>query len=157
MTSRILDHDAAPALWVLRDRLRFFGRVPGADLNLIEVEVPPGSGTPPHSHASPETFRVLSGEMTFTLFDGAAPREIRARPGTVVTIESRVPHNYANAGDGPAAMLVLLDDSMIDFFQDLGHADAPPPGPPSDAEIGEVMSACARHGIEIMGGPPTRA
>jgi quercetin dioxygenase-like cupin family protein len=154
MTTRSLTREAAPSLWVVRDRLTFHGPIEGSDLSLVEVEIPPGSGTPPHTHASPETFHVLSGEVTFTVFDGPAPRQVTGTPGATVAIASRVPHNYANASGRPATMLVMLDDSMVACFQDLGRREAPPMGPPSEAEIGAVMDACRRHGIEVMAGAP---
>lgn len=143
----------AEALWVVRDRMRFMGDLAGTDLSVIEVDVPPGSGTPPHTHASPEIFRVLSGEITFGLFNDGPPQMVRAEPGTVVTVPSNVGHNYANTGAAPATMLVVLERAMTAFFRDLGRTDAPPAGPPSDAEIADIMAACARHGIAILGGP----
>jgi uncharacterized RmlC-like cupin family protein len=75
-----------------------------------------------------------------------------ASAGTVVTVPSRVPHNYQNAGPAPASMLVVVERSMAEFFRDLGRPDAPPAGPPSDAEIAAVMAACARHDITILAG-----
>jgi len=142
----------ANAVWVMRDRLRFMGHLAGSDLSVIEVEVPPGSGTPPHQHASPEIFRVLSGEVTFGLFEDGPPQQVRAEPGTVVTVPSNVGHNYANPGSAPASMLVVVERSMTDFFRDVGRTDAPPAGPPSEAEIADLMVACARHGIAILDG-----
>jgi hypothetical protein len=68
----------------------------------------------------------------------------------VVTIGSHEPHNYVNASGAPAEMLVVLEQSMKAFFQDLGRAHEPQMGPPSEAEIGEVMSACQRHGIDVL-------
>lgn len=146
--------DEAEALWVVRDRIRFMGDVDGTHLAVLEVEVPPGSGTPPHRHASPEIFRVISGEVTFGLFAEGPPALTTAAAGTVVTVPSDVPHNYQNAGSTPASMLVVVEDSMAAFFRDVGRAELPPAGPPSDAEIQEVLAACARHGITMLGGPP---
>ncbi len=142
----------AEALWVIRDRITFLGRVPDRDLELVEVEVPPGSGTPPHRHDSPEVFRILSGEVTFGLPEANPPGEVTATAGTVVTVPSRSAHYYRNAGAGPAVMLVLLDGTMTAFFRDLGRSQKPEPGPPSAGEISAVMTACARHGIDIL--PP---
>ncbi|MFO1449554.1 MAG: cupin domain-containing protein [Opitutaceae bacterium] len=144
----------AESVWVVRDRITFLGEVPGTALSLLEVEVPPGSGTPPHTHASPEVFRVLSGEVTFGIFASMPPREVVASAGTVVTIPPHAPHNYRNTGNQVAAMSVVLDRSMVEFFHDLGRRQAPPGGPPSDEEIAEVMAACARHQIRILAGPP---
>lgn len=144
----------AESVWVIRDRITFMGEVPGTDLALLEVEVPPGSGTPPHTHASPELFRVLSGEVTFGLFAEMPPREVVAGPGTVVTIPPDAPHNYRNAGREPVTMLVVVDRTMVEFFRDLGRREEPAGGPPSAAEISEVMAACARHGIAVLQAPP---
>ncbi len=145
--------EEAEALWVIRDRVHFMGEVQGTSLNVLEVEVPPGSGTPPHVHDSPEIFRVLSGELTYGVFAEGPPAFTTASPGTVITVPSRVPHNYENRGSTPARMLVVVERSMADFFRDLGRPDAPPAGPPTEAEIAAVMAACARHGITVLGGP----
>lgn len=145
--------EQAEQLWVVRDRVHFMGALDGTELHVLEVEVPPGSGTPPHVHESPEIFRVLSGELTFGRFGAGAPEFTVAGAGTVVTVPSRVPHNYQNASQAPARMLVVLERSMAEFFRDLGRREAPPAGPPSEAEIAEVMAACARHGITLLGGP----
>ena len=61
-------------------------------------------------------------------------------------------HNYTNMGSTTARMLVIVDDSMVGFFQDLGTPATPEAGPPSEAEIGAVMAACQRHGIEVLAG-----
>lgn len=144
----------ADTVWVVRDRLRFMGDLAGTDLSVVEVEVPPGSGTPPHRHESPEIFRVLSGEITFGLFGDGPPQQVTAPAGTVVTVPSNVGHNYANASTQGASMLVVVEQSMKQFFLDVGRRQTPPAGPPSDAEIGDVMAACARHGIAVLGGKP---
>lgn len=144
----------ADEVWVVRDRVRFMGEVAGTDLAVLEVEVPPGSGTPPHLHASPEIFRVLSGELAFGLFGDGAPSQVSAAAGTVVTVPSGVPHNYQNAGAAPASMLVVVERSMAAFFRDLGKTATPPAGPPTPAELAEVMAACERHAITILAGPP---
>jgi len=153
-TIQIVRRAEAEALWVVRDRVRFMGEVGETGLSVLEVEVPPGSGTPPHVHASPEVFRVLDGEIAFGLFGEGAPREVVAGADAVVTVPSGVPHSYRNAGAAPATMLVIVDDSMVGFFRDLGRQEAPPAGPPSEAELAAVLAACARHDIALLGGPP---
>lgn len=153
-TISITRPEEAPAIWVVRDRVRFMGELPGTNLSVLEIEVPPGSGTPPHQHKSPEIFRVLSGEITFGRFSEGPPTLTASGAGTVVTVPSQVPHNYQNVSSTPATMLVVVEQSMAAFFRDLGRTDAPPAGPPSEAEIGEVLAACERHGITLLGGPP---
>lgn len=144
----------AEFLWVVGDKVRFMGEVAGTELAVLQVEVPPGSGTPPHLHASPEIFRVLAGEVTFGRFEGGAPSHVVAGVGTVVTVPSRVPHNYRNEGGAMASMLVVVERSMAAFFRDVGRSDPPLAGPPSAEDIATVMAACARHGITLLGGPP---
>lgn len=39
--------------WVVADHVRFLGGLSADNLELVEVDVPAGSGTPPHRHASP--------------------------------------------------------------------------------------------------------
>ncbi len=65
-----------------------------------------------------------------------------------------MPHSYQNTGEAAAAMLVLVDGAMVAFFRDLGRRVTPPTGPPSAAEIAELLAACARHGIALLGGAP---
>ncbi|KEC71029.1 UNVERIFIED_ORG: quercetin dioxygenase-like cupin family protein [Rhizobium esperanzae] len=142
--------ESAEALWVIRDKVQFMGEVPEMGLSVLEVTVPPGSGTPPHKHQSIEIFRVVSGEITFTLFDAAPPTQIVAHAGDVLTLRSYQPHNYVNTGTLPAQMLSIVENSMSRFFRDLGHTEVPPAGPPSNEEIEAVMAACQRHGIEIL-------
>lgn len=140
----------APVAWILGDQVRFMGAVAGSDLHVVEVTIPPGSGTPPHRHDSVEIFRVTEGEVTFGIFEDGPPRMVVAGPGTVVTLPSRVGHNYQNTGDTPAAMTAVLERQMLDFFTEVASTDAPAPGAPSPEVIGRIMAACARHGIEMV-------
>lgn len=151
---RITRPNEAEEVWVVRDRVRFMGTVEGTELAVLEVEVPPGSGTPPHRHASPEIFRVLEGELTFGCYAAGPPTLATVGAGAVVTVPSEVPHNYQNNGDAPATMLVVVDHAMEAFFRDLGRTAEPPPGPPAAPELREVMEACVRHGITLLDGPP---
>lgn len=133
-------------LWVVADRIRFLGGLVGSNLELIEVEVPPGSGTPPHSHASPEQFYVIDGELTVRHFAAGAPPEVTiAGPGTSVRIGPREPHNYSNDSSHPVRMLVLIESSMVVFFRDIGTAE--PQTQPDFARIGAAMQ---HHGIEML-------
>lgn len=148
----IVRPEEAETLWILGDRLRFMGTVAGTDLHAVEVTVPPGSGTPPHRHASIEIFHVTAGEVTFGMFDGGPPRELCGGPGAVVTVASNAAHNYSNRGSINAVMLVVVQQQMHDFFAELGASEAPPPGPPSAEAMTHVVAICARHGVEIL--PP---
>jgi quercetin dioxygenase-like cupin family protein len=145
MTVTMTTPQTAETLWVVQDRLRFYGGIEGSPLQLIEVEVPPGSGTPPHTHASPEVFWVLEGEVTFRHFGPDGVRTMTGGAGTSVRVDGLEPHNYANEGAAPARMLVLLEPQMTAFFRDIGRPNPPAAGAAPDfAAIGAAM---ARHGI----------
>lgn len=132
--------------WVVADRIRFLGGPAGANLELVEVEIPPGSGTPPHSHASPELFYVLDGVITIRHFAiGKPPAVVAAHAGTSVRVDGHTPHNYVNESGKPARMLVLLEPSMTAFFREIGTAE--PQTTPDFARIGAAMQ---RHGIEAL-------
>ncbi len=141
-------------VWVLGDELRFLGSVQGSDLHVVDVRMSPGSGTPPHHHKSIEIFRVTEGEVTFGVFGDGPPRTILGRAGSVVTLPANLGHNYQNRSGSPAAMTVVVECQMRDFFQEVGTTSAPPPGPPSSADVERIMEACRRHGIEVM--PPPK-
>jgi quercetin dioxygenase-like cupin family protein len=133
-------------LWVVADRVRFLGGLPGSNLELIEVEVPPGSGTPPHTHASPEMFYVLDGELTVHHFPaGGPPKATVAGPGTTIRIEPMAAHNYSNDSRGPVRMLVLIERSMITFFRDIGTVE-----PQAELDFAQIGAAMQRHGIEVL-------
>ncbi len=135
--------------WVMSDRLSLRGKLPGTALNVLDVTVSPGGGTPPHSHASAEIFRILSGELTiWTMADGC-PTEYVATAGDVVTIPAHAPHGYRNNGTGPATMMAILDDDMIAFFEDVASHRAPA-GPPSPEVIERLMRATEVHGITML-------
>ncbi|MDW6023162.1 cupin domain-containing protein [Mesorhizobium sp. BAC0120] len=132
--------------WVVGDRIRFLGGLAGSNLEVLEVEIPPGSGTPPHSHASPELFYVIDGEVTIRHFAaGKPPTAVSAGAGTSVRIDGHAPHNYANESGKPARMLVLIEPSMTAFFREIGTAE--PQATPDFARIGAAMR---RHGIEAL-------
>jgi quercetin dioxygenase-like cupin family protein len=132
--------------WVVADRIRFLGGLAGSNLEPVEVEVPAGSGTPPHSHASPELFYVIAGEITIRHFAAdRPPTTVAAGAGTSVRIGRDAPHNYVNEGDKPARMLVLIERSMTAFFREIGTAE--PQTQPDFARIGAAMQ---RHGIETL-------
>ena len=88
--------------------------------------------------------------MTFGIFGDGPPRMITAGAGTVVTVPSWLGHNYSNQSGKPARFAAVLEREMVEFFKDVGAADMPPPGPPSDEAIGRIMAACQRHGIEML-------
>lgn len=147
MTIEVTTPADADGLWVVADRIRFLGGIPGSPLELLDIEVTPGSGTPPHTHESPELFYILEGELTVREFGpGMPPKVIRAGAGTSVRIPPMAPHNYVNESGKSVRMLVLLEPSMTAFFREIGSKERPQ-GAPDFARIGAAME---RHGIEAL-------
>lgn len=145
MTIDVTTPDTAETFWVVADRVRLLGGIDGSDLQMIEVDVPAGSGTPPHTHASAETFYILEGEIVFRDFSGpGAPRTSVAGPGTSVAIPRNAPHNYANESGRAARMLVVLEPAMLEFFREIGTPD------PAAPDFGAIGAAMARHGISML-------
>ncbi|MFN3745940.1 MAG: cupin domain-containing protein [Hyphomicrobiaceae bacterium] len=143
----------ARSVWIAADHVRFMGDLPDDGWGVVDVTVPPGAGTPAHRHASPEAFLVTEGEITFGFFDDHSSRFAVARVGTVVTIPSRLGHNYTNNSNVPARFTAVVQTEMLRFFEEAGSPEAPPPVPPSDQIVARLMAACARHGIEILTPP----
>ncbi|WP_262031396.1 cupin domain-containing protein [Microvirga sp. Mcv34] len=140
----------AHSIWVLSDRVSIIGHLEDQDLYIVDVTVPPGSGTPPHMHPAPEILRVLDGTILFWCETEKGPLEVKAKSGDVFTVPGGVPHGYRNASNEEARMMLIADRRMIDFFKDVGTPVAPPPGPPSEEDIGRVMTAAARHGFTML-------
>ena len=139
----------ADCRWVVADKIRFLGSLPGSSIELLDIEVPAGSETPPHTHEAAELFYVLEGELTLRQFGPENPPVvINVGPGTSVRIPSRVPHNYANQSGKSVRMLVMLEASMVAFFRDIGSAE-PTSGGPDFTRIGAAME---RHGIDAFTG-----
>jgi quercetin dioxygenase-like cupin family protein len=91
--------------------------------SVMEVRSEAGGGVPfLHTHPGAETFVVLDG--TFELYgqvDGEK-RAYAAPTGTVVHIPSMAPHGYANVGDVPGRMLMIMhgEHQMEAFFRAIG-------------------------------------
>ena len=148
MTITVTPRERIETLWVVTDHLRFLGQLPGTPNHLIEVEAPPGSGTPPHTHASPELFVVTEGTLTHRSFGPDGVTTVRLGPGESAAVSSMEPHNYANEADQPVRFLVMLDDSMVAFFRDVGLDRPLAPGESPDFPA--IAAAMGRHGIGML-------
>ena len=104
---------------------------------LIEMQVPPGGGPPPHRHDFEEMFTVLEGEIELT-FRGAPAT---ARAGDTVNVPANAPHSFRNVGARPARLLCMCTPPGQErFFAAVGDAAASRTAPPptlTDAERAE--------------------
>jgi len=136
---------------VLGEQVQVRAKLPGTPLNVVDVTVPPGSGTPLHSHASTEIYRILSGRLKISSLRGDVVTEFDAGAGDVVTMPAHAAHAYRNDGTTPVHFMAIVDDQMLAFF-DEAAAIAAPAGPPSPELIGRVVALTAVHGIAML--PP---
>jgi quercetin dioxygenase-like cupin family protein len=83
----------------------------GGRLLTIDLELPPGGRVPGGLHIHPlqeERFEVVEGTMRFRM----RRRRIIARPGDVVVVPPRLPHDFANAGDETALVRVDIQPAL---------------------------------------------
>ena len=117
---------------------------------LLHAVVPAGGGPPPHVHSREEEgFYVLSGEVTVTA-NGATTT---AGPGAFINLPIGSEHSFKNMTSRPAEMLITVVPSGFEkFLEEYGTVLTDPasgPVPPSDAEIGRLLAAAPKYGIEI--------
>lgn len=115
-------------------------------MELLDTVLPPGSGTPPHTHESPELFYILEGELTVRQFHADQPPSVLcAGAGSSLKIPSRIPHNYLNEGDKPVRMLVMLEQSMTAFFRAIGTTEKQ-----NAPDFAGIEAAMQRHGVHAL-------
>jgi quercetin dioxygenase-like cupin family protein len=95
---------------------------------LIDMNVPPGGGPPPHRHDFEEMFTLLEGELEFT-FRGETST---VRAGSTLNIPANAAHSFANRSGETARMLCMCTPAGQDeFFVLVGDPvdsrTAPPP------------------------------
>lgn len=124
----------------------------GGALGIIEAEVLPGGGPPPHVHTrEDETFHVLEGQIEFTV-DG---ERHTVRAGGTAFAPRGIPHAYRNESAGKARMLVMLTPGGFEgFFVETGTPAAPgsPIAPPTPDGLARLVGAASRYGLAFV--PP---
>jgi quercetin dioxygenase-like cupin family protein len=101
-----------------RDSVTFLktGAETGGELTLVEVELAPGGGTPPHYHlACTERFIPLIGELGVQI--GFEQRALR--PGERALVERGVVHRFFNATTEPIRFYVEIAPGDVRFEQSL--------------------------------------
>jgi mannose-6-phosphate isomerase-like protein (cupin superfamily) len=83
----------------------------GGELLAIDLELSPGGRMPAGLHIHPEQeerFEIVRGRMQFRM----RRERILAGPGEVVVVPPGVPHDWANAGEEPALILVEVRPAL---------------------------------------------
>jgi quercetin dioxygenase-like cupin family protein len=71
---------------------------------------------PRHQHRYAEVFYIMSGELEFTLFDGANAGTYTVGAGDTVVVAASIDHGVRNATDVPATLLDIASVSHQQFF-----------------------------------------
>jgi quercetin dioxygenase-like cupin family protein len=104
---------------------------------LIDMQVLPGGGPPPHRHDFEEMFTILDGEIEFT-FRG---EKTSVRAGETVNIPANAPHFFKNVSGKPSRMLCLCAPAgQEEYFMAVGdRVESRTAAPPnlSEAERAE--------------------
>lgn len=124
------------------------GAATGGVSAAYHVTCAPGTGAPPHRHAAQdEAFYALEGEFDLLIGDTTH----RLQPGDFIFVPRGETHAFTYAGaNGEGRLLgVCTPAGHEDFFREAGELAAAGPFGPAEA-----AALCARHGIELLVGPP---
>ena len=84
--------------------------------SLLEVELPKGSGAPPHHHPWDEAYYLVSGRLEFQL----GMDTIAMSAGDFIYAPGGTVHSFTGASDEPATMLVFDSPAHSEaFFREL--------------------------------------
>ncbi len=118
---------------------------------LIEVQLPPGGGAPPHIHHDEEEgFYILEGELTVN----CGEQSWTATPGMFAFLPRGIPHSFQVSDSGPAKMLQLSSPSQFErFAAEMGEpATAMTLPEPTEVDVPKLLSVTPKYGIEML--PP---
>ena len=139
------------AVWSVGDRVTFkvCSAETAGEFVLLEVDIAPGGGPPPHVHLrEDEMFYVLGGELSFLLEDAT----FVAGAGSAIFLPRGKVHTFTNRTDQPARALVWASAGNFEaFMMEFGVPCAASPAPPSidPALLQRLHTAATRYGLEI--------
>lgn len=114
---------------------------------LTEWTALPGFDTGLHVHEKiEETWFVLGGELEFRVGD----ETFTAGAGATVFVPPRIPHAFANRGEGEATFLLILSPPGHDrYFEELAQLLAVD-GPPDPAAVASLRERYDTRQIEAL-------
>ncbi|HEV2104782.1 MAG TPA: cupin domain-containing protein [Candidatus Eisenbacteria bacterium] len=93
-------------------RVEVLSAQPRRNLELIEVQLPPGvaAGDKRHYHHGEEIVLCLEGRVTLTCGEHVVVLE----PGDACHFDGRVPHAMENAGESPARVIIAMTPAAFE-------------------------------------------
>ncbi|MBA3367680.1 MAG: quercetin 2,3-dioxygenase [Geodermatophilaceae bacterium] len=120
---------------------------------LIEAQLPPGFGAPPHiHHEEEEGFYVLEGEVAITCGD----QSWTATPGVFALLPRGIPHSFQATGERTLKMLQITSPAQFErFAAEMGEPAQTMTLPePSEVDVDKLLRVAPQYGIEMLP-PPT--
>jgi quercetin dioxygenase-like cupin family protein len=144
----VVRSDERAPLQVLDDTVRVLQRSADSPnrMSVMNVEVPPGSGVPPHSHAiEEEAYFVLDGTLELTV--GGAT--FLLHPGDYANVPPGAVHGYRNPGTATTRFLAWTVGGAIDeFFEAMSRSVR---RMPDDAPV--MQALMDSFGVRAVGAP----
>ena len=111
--------------------------------------IPSGGVVPMHSHADPETFLVVAGEVEGLVHLPEGHSWVPIRPGDVFHVPGGAKHAWRNRSCEPAVQIVVTTARIGRFFREIGtrvEPGGPPAGPPSPDAVQHFLDTSERYG-----------
>jgi quercetin dioxygenase-like cupin family protein len=150
--SVVTKSDTGQAVWMLGGRytIRVSGDDSGGELTVMEMELPVGSGPPPHTHAGGETVYVVEGTLSYHIGE----ETIEAGPGDVIYIPAGTVENFEPTSKA-RVIITYTPGGMDKYFLEVGEpapeAGLPPTpeGPPSPEFVERMASVGKSYGLDM--------
>jgi quercetin dioxygenase-like cupin family protein len=119
-------------------------------LTIVDVTLAGGGMAPLHvHHREDETFRILEGEVTFTIGD----ETILARAGDLVVAPRDLPHRFVAGADGARLLFLLTPSGVEGLIREqsvpaITRSLPPSGGPPPD--LAKAKEIALRYDCELL-------
>ena len=138
-------------LWVLGDlyTIKVSGEDTGGAYALIEIDVKPSVGPPPHIHRrNDEAFYILEGQFSFLYGE----RTLAGSAGAFVHIPRGTLHTFNNIGITDGRALVLITPAGLEkFCEEFGElvTDRSAPPPPGAPDMEKLVRLARKYETQI--------
>ena len=116
---------------------------------IMRGTIPPGGVVPLHSHADPETFLAISGELEGLVDSPERYSWVPVGPGDVFHIPGDARHAWRNPAQEPAVTIMVSTSRIGRFFREVGQPvgpEGPSAAPPSSAAVEHFLQTAERYG-----------
>jgi quercetin dioxygenase-like cupin family protein len=145
--AHLIDTVSIESIDVLGPQLEFL--MPGDAACVLRGTIPPGVIISLHSHADPETFFLISGEMEGLSQSVRHSTWLRIAPGQVFHVPGNARHAIRNLSNEPATMILVTTAKLARFFREIGQPikdGETPAAPPSGQTILHFLQTAAKYG-----------